>query len=217
MLRVLQWVAFGGFCCVVRFTTCRITPAVIVGVQPGRGASCSKPERARILLRAAASQQDKEIALGMATAICPGPALAGLDELRLAIPWLDISSRGPPPLHQPVALAANSVRRSSPLQRTANHALTVCLTPQCKQIAPPRANRNHQESICRKRLAIGSAIRFPFSCEGDFRYLCDWNVEPTSVNQDEHACFHFARVGLFCTGATHLREPSRCLWENQCE
>src|SRR5690348_4103004 len=48
MLRVLQWVAFGGFCRVVRFTTRRTKLAVILGERPGRDASRSNPAMPKV-------------------------------------------------------------------------------------------------------------------------------------------------------------------------
>ena len=43
MVRVLQWVAFGGFWRVVMRTTRRMKRALILGVRPGRDASRSNP------------------------------------------------------------------------------------------------------------------------------------------------------------------------------
>src|SRR5712671_6693857 len=45
MVRVLQWVALGGFWRVVMLTTRRMKLAPILGVRPGRGASFSPPPR----------------------------------------------------------------------------------------------------------------------------------------------------------------------------
>src|SRR6266567_6431293 len=51
MLRVLQWVAFGGVCRVVRFTPRRTKLAVSLGERPGRDASCCNPAKPKVRSR----------------------------------------------------------------------------------------------------------------------------------------------------------------------
>ena len=59
--------------------------------------------------------------------IASAPALIGLDEFRLAIPWWDALQQGPPPLHQPEAVCSTL---SLPVEEfTANGELSLnCLS-----------------------------------------------------------------------------------------
>ena len=47
IVRVLQWVAVGGFVCSVASTTARTLPSEMPGIRPGRGASFSRPANRR--------------------------------------------------------------------------------------------------------------------------------------------------------------------------
>jgi hypothetical protein len=60
-------------------------------------------------------------------AVASAPALIGLDEFRLAIPWRDALQQGPPPLHQPGAVCG---KLSSPVEPfAANGKLSLnCLS-----------------------------------------------------------------------------------------
>ena len=59
--------------------------------------------------------------------VASAPALIGLDEFRLAIPWWDALQQGPPPLHQPEAVCRTL---SLPVEEfTANGELSLnCLS-----------------------------------------------------------------------------------------
>ncbi len=58
---------------------------------------------------------------------------------RLAIPWRVALPQSPPPLYQTGAhLAANGLSGTIETQRTANSALTVCLTPGDNPNSTPR-------------------------------------------------------------------------------
>src|SRR5215469_5007816 len=74
-------------------------------------------------------------------AVASAPALIGLDEFRLAIPWRDALQQGPPPLHQPGAVCG---KLSSPVEPfAANGKLSLnCLSHPRGQAhyAPERAN-----------------------------------------------------------------------------
>src|SRR5215831_333936 len=74
MLRVLQCVAFAGFCRVVMFTTRRTTLAVMVGVRPGRGASCCKPTMPKVRKRL----RQRDTFLGVTSSRQRCACLAGL-------------------------------------------------------------------------------------------------------------------------------------------
>jgi hypothetical protein len=62
------------------------------------------------------------------------PALIGLDEFQLAIPWRGGLHQSPPPLHQPGQVCGKLASLVEDFQRTAKYLLTGCLTPggKCK-------------------------------------------------------------------------------------
>ena len=67
--------------------------------------------------------------------LCLPPALIGIDEFQLAIPWRVVSTRARFRFTNREQHAVNWLCRSSIFQRTANFLLTVCLTPGGKPIS----------------------------------------------------------------------------------